>query len=51
MNTTADNTRTYWMYTIASLVGIFLFLLLKPEWFWVMLPSFFTYFVKAMKWM
>jgi hypothetical protein len=51
MNSTSDNVRTYWIYTLVSLIGIIAFLVIKPEWFWVMLPPFGTYFVKAMKWM
>jgi len=45
------STGMYWLLTIVSLVGIVLFLIFKPEWFWVMLPPFFTAFIKAMKWM
>jgi hypothetical protein len=51
MTSASDSVKIYWLYTLMSLVGIFLFLAFKPEWFWVMLPPFFTYFVKAMRWM
>lgn len=51
MTSSSESIRMYWIYTLLSLVGIVVFLMFKPEWFWVMLPSFFTYFIKAMKWM
>lgn len=51
MSTTTESVRMYWLYTLVSLLGTFAFLYFKPEWFWVMLPFFFTYFVKAMRWM
>ncbi|HQV96137.1 MAG: hypothetical protein KBF69_00625 [Saprospiraceae bacterium] len=51
MNSSSESVRLYWIYTLLSLVGIVLFLMFKPEWFWVMLPPFFTSFVKAQRWM
>ncbi|MCB9308817.1 MAG: hypothetical protein H6567_02015 [Lewinellaceae bacterium] len=51
MSSNSESVRTYWLYTLLSLLGIVLFLLFKPEWFWVMLPPFFTSFVKANRWM
>jgi len=51
MSTASESVRIYWIYTLLSLIGIGLFLMYKPEWFWVMLPPFCTYFVKAMRWM
>ncbi|HRO07612.1 MAG TPA: hypothetical protein PK611_00085 [Saprospiraceae bacterium] len=51
MTTSTESVGLYWIYTLLSLVGIILFFIFKPEWFWVMLPSFCTYFVKAMRWM
>jgi hypothetical protein len=51
MTSSTESVRLYWIYTLLSLVGIVLFLIFKPEWFWVMLPPFFTYLVKAQRWM
>lgn len=51
MTTSSDSVRIYWIYTLLSLVGIVLFLMFKPEWFWVILPPFGTSFIKAMRWM
>ncbi len=51
MTSSSDSVRIYWVYTLLSVVGIVLFLMFKPEWFWVMLPPFCTYFVKGMRWM
>jgi hypothetical protein len=51
MSTASESVRIYWIYTLLSLIGIGLFLVYKPEWFWVMLPPFCTYFVKSMRWM
>lgn len=51
MTSTTESTRTYWLYTVLSLAAIAAFLVVSPEWFWVALPFFATYFVKAMRWM
>jgi hypothetical protein len=51
MTSSPESVRLYWIYTLLSVAGIVLFLMFKPEWFWVMLPPFCTYFVKAMRWM
>ncbi|MBK9255285.1 MAG: hypothetical protein IPM42_07355 [Saprospiraceae bacterium] len=51
MSTTTESTKIYWLYTLLSLAATVLFLIFKPEWFWVCLPPFCTYFVKAMRWM
>jgi len=37
-----------WLMTLASLAAIIVFLMVLPEWFWVALPFFLTYFVKAL---
>ena len=37
-----------WLMTLASLAAMIVFLLVLPEWFWVALPFFLTYFVKAL---
>lgn len=46
MNTPAE-TRKYWIYTAISTLGMCAFLVVQPEWFWVMLPFVFTSLVKA----
>ncbi|MBK9151607.1 MAG: hypothetical protein IPM26_11675 [Saprospiraceae bacterium] len=51
MNTASENVKTYWLYTLLSLVATIAFLMFKPEWFWICLPPLLTYFVKAMRWM
>ncbi|HLO56337.1 MAG TPA: hypothetical protein VK169_18720 [Saprospiraceae bacterium] len=51
MTSSTESVRLYWIYTILSLAGTVAFLMIKPEWFWVMLPPLLTYFIKAMKWM
>ncbi len=51
MITSSDSVRIYWIYTLLSVLGVALFLVFKPEWFWVMLPPFCTALVKAMRWM
>jgi hypothetical protein len=50
MSAHTENTRTYWMMFLLSLVATIAFLVILPEWFWVTLPFLFTAFVKAMKW-
>jgi len=37
-----------WMMTLVSLAAVILLLIVLPEWFWVALPFFLTYFVKAL---
>ncbi|MBK9733663.1 MAG: hypothetical protein IPO92_01330 [Saprospiraceae bacterium] len=51
MTSSSESTRIYWIYALLSLGGVVAFLMIKPEWFWVMLPPFLTYFVKGMRWM
>ena len=51
MNTQSADTKKWWLFTLISLVGTIGFLILLPEWFWVMLPFLFTAFIKAMDWM
>ncbi len=51
MTSSSESVRSYWLFALLSLVGCVLFLMFKPEWFWVMLPPMLTYFVKAMRWM
>lgn len=46
MNTPAQ-TRTYWIYTIISTIVMCGFLVVLPEWFWVVLPFPLTYLAKA----
>ncbi|MDB9914357.1 hypothetical protein OAD00_00730 [Saprospiraceae bacterium] len=41
----------YWLYFAVSLLLTIGFLIILPEWFWVMLPFLLTYFVQAMDWM
>ncbi|MDZ4709793.1 MAG: hypothetical protein SH818_15445 [Saprospiraceae bacterium] len=45
--TKKESTRTLWIYTAISFIVIVAFLAIKPEWFWVALPFFGTYLVKA----
>ncbi len=47
---TNSSQRTYWLYFLISAVAILGFLIIRPEWFWVVLPFFCVYFVKAMDW-
>jgi hypothetical protein len=42
-----ESSKVLWTYTFVSLVVMVLFLAFKPEWFWVALPFFGTYLVKA----
>ncbi len=42
---------TDWIIFFVSLVAMIALLVIKPEWFWVILPFVLTYFVKAMDWM
>ncbi|MDZ4681459.1 MAG: hypothetical protein SH848_16410 [Saprospiraceae bacterium] len=37
-----------WLMTLAFLGAIIVFLMVMPEWFWVVLPFFLTFFVKAL---
>jgi ABC-type Na+ efflux pump permease subunit len=43
-----ESTKLMWIYTAVSFTAIVLFLIFKPEWFWVALPFFGTYLVKAL---
>ncbi len=38
----------YALLFLVSLVGMVLFLMFKPEWFWVMMPFVGTFLVKAL---
>jgi len=51
MSTTTKSTVKYWLYFAVSLLLTIGFLIILPEWFWVMLPFLLTYFVQAMDWM
>lgn len=51
MSTAEESVKTYWLFTIISLVATLGLLFTWPEWFWVTLPFLCTYFVKAMRWM
>jgi len=50
MTTNTTDTKKYWLWFIISLIGTIGFLIVKPEWFWVMLPFLFTSLVWAMDW-
>jgi len=50
MNTENTSTRKHWLSFFISLAGMIAFLILLPEWFWVMLPFVGTSFVYAMDW-
>jgi len=45
---TKESTKLMWIYTFISLAVMLLLLAVKPEWFWVALPFFGTYLVKAL---
>ncbi|HNR08469.1 MAG TPA: hypothetical protein PKM27_14210 [Saprospiraceae bacterium] len=45
--TKSESSRLMWVYTLISLVIMLFLLAVKPEWFWVALPFFGTYLVKA----
>lgn len=47
---TSESAKKYWLYFGISTVAILAFLVIKPEWFWLALPFFCVYFVKAMDW-
>jgi len=49
--TTAAAQKQYWLYFGVSLVAMLAFLVIKPEWFWVVLPFVCTFFVKGMDWL
>ena len=51
MSSTTKSTVKYWLYFAVSLILTIGFLIILPEWFWVMLPFLLTYFVQAMDWM
>ena len=46
--TKSESSRLMWVYTLISLVIMLFLLAVKPEWFWVALPFFGTYLVKAL---
>ena len=37
----------YWMITLISFIAVVGLLIVKPEFFWVALPFFFTYLAKS----
>lgn len=45
---TKDSPKLMWTYTFISLAVMLVLLAVKPEWFWVALPFFGTYLVKAL---
>ncbi len=45
---TNEHRGRYWLITLVSLVAFILFLIYKPEWFWVTLPFLTTYLTKAL---
>jgi len=49
--TEKPNTKIYWLGFVISLILTAAFLVLLPEWFWVMLPFVGTTFIKALDWM
>jgi hypothetical protein len=48
--TTTENTGVQKIIFLVSILAIAGFLYLKPEWFWVVLPFFFTSFVRSKNW-
>ncbi len=51
MTSNEKNLGKYWIYFTISVLLTVGFLLVKPEWFWVMLPFVCTYFIQALDWM
>jgi len=51
MTTSEKNLKKYWVMFGISLLLTVGFLVVRPEWFWVMLPPLFTSFVLAKEWM
>ncbi|MEE9438229.1 MAG: hypothetical protein V3V14_04465 [Saprospiraceae bacterium] len=51
MSSTKSATGKWWIYFFLSLALTIVFLVLWPEWFWVVLPFLFTSLVKAFDWM
>ena len=47
MSTQEKSTRKYWLYFIVSTLVMIGFLIILPEWFWVVLPFSLTYLVLA----
>lgn len=45
---TKESSKLMWTYTLISLAVMLVLLAVKPEWFWVALPFFGTYLVKAL---
>ena len=48
---TTTSTGKYWIYFFISLIVTIGFLIVLPEWFWVVLPFLFTALVKAFDWL
>jgi hypothetical protein len=51
MTSNEKNLGKYWVYCGISVLMTIAFLIFLPEWFWVMLPFVFTYFIQALDWM
>jgi hypothetical protein len=51
MSTNEKSLGKYWAYFAISVALTIVFLLVRPEWFWVMLPFVCTYFIQALDWM
>jgi len=51
MSTASKDTKKHWMIFALSMVATVAFLIILPEWFWVMLPFVFTSFIQGMDWM
>ncbi|MEL6987880.1 MAG: hypothetical protein AAGK97_08625 [Bacteroidota bacterium] len=47
MSEAKESKAKYWMITAISFAAIVILLVVKPEFFWVALPFFFTYLTKA----
>ena len=45
---TTKSTGKYWLYFIISLAAMIVMLVVKPQYFWVLLPLVVTFFAKAM---
>lgn len=49
VETTNNNTRTYWLLFFVSTVAMIAMLIFLDEWFWVAMPFSFTYLVMALR--
>ena len=48
-SSTNDSTRMDWIWTIVSGVIMILLLMYANQWFWLAMPFFFTYLVRALR--